>query len=209
MDVTTLFLAFSLIGSRGILYLLIGLSILSVAVILERCFYFYTNRPAPVLLRERLLKHLHTGQWEDAVKLTETSNDPESRCMQRIGIAPLEDIGLTEQHLINGIHLELNQMERGLLILGTLGNNAPFIGLLGTVLGVIRAFHDLSVAGTGGPNVVMLGISEALVATAMGLFIAIPSVIAYNFFQRRIRKTRLQIEQLVAAILLCLKARKE
>ena len=73
-------------------------------------------------------------------------------------------------------------------ILGTLGNNAPFIGLFGTVIGIIQAFHDLSSNPEGGPSVVMAGISEALVATAVGLLVAIPAVIAYNGYQRMVKR---------------------
>ena len=74
-----------------------------------------------------------------------------------------------------------------MVILGTLGNNAPFIGLLGTVLGVIRAFHDLGASAGQGPEVVMQGISEALVATAVGILVALPCVAFYNFLQKRIK----------------------
>jgi biopolymer transport protein ExbB len=77
--------------------------------------------------------------------------------------------------------------ERNLVVLGTLGNNAPFIGLFGTVLGIIRAFKDLSLDTDAGEQAVMAGISEALVATAVGLLVAIPAVVAFNFFNRRVR----------------------
>jgi biopolymer transport protein ExbB len=81
------------------------------------------------------------------------------------------------------------EYERRLAFLGTLGNNAPFIGLFGTVLGVIRAFFDLARnPGAGGSGTVMAGISEALVATAVGLFVALPAVVAYNLFQRGLRR---------------------
>ena len=75
-------------------------------------------------------------------------------------------------------------------MLGTLGNNAPFIGLFGTVLGIIRAFADLAAhpAAVAGASTVMAGISEALVATAVGLFVAIPAVLAYNIFQRLLKR---------------------
>ena len=79
-------------------------------------------------------------------------------------------------------------LERNLGILGTLGNNAPFIGLFGTVLGIIKAFADLAHNQSGGITVVMTGIAEALVATALGLLVAIPAVVAFNFFQGRIRR---------------------
>jgi biopolymer transport protein ExbB len=78
-------------------------------------------------------------------------------------------------------------LERRVALLGTLGNNAPFIGLFGTVLGIIRAFHDLASDTQGGAQTVMAGISEALVATAVGLMVAIPAVMAFNYFMRRAR----------------------
>ena len=80
------------------------------------------------------------------------------------------------------------RFDRGLTFLGTLGNNAPFIGLFGTVLGIIQAFHDLAAHPEGGTSVVMAGISESLVATAVGLFVAIPAVLAYNTFQRMVKR---------------------
>src|SRR5207302_7410165 len=81
---------------------------------------------------------------------------------------------------------ERQRLEQRLLVLGTLGANAPFVGLFGTVLGVIKAFHDLSQASAG-PEVVMQGLSEALIATAVGLFVAIPCVVAYNFFSKNVK----------------------
>ncbi|WP_345972741.1 MotA/TolQ/ExbB proton channel family protein [Sulfurimonas diazotrophicus] len=86
------------------------------------------------------------------------------------------------------------KLEKRLGILATFGNNAPFIGLFGTVLGVINAFHTLGADASFGVNAVMGGISEALVATATGLFVAIPSVMAYNYFVRRIKTVLLKRE---------------
>ena len=85
-------------------------------------------------------------------------------------------------------------LERRITFLGTLGANAPFIGLFGTVLGIISAFHNLAGNVKGGPSVVMSGISEALVATALGLLVAIPGVIAYNYFVRRVKRIMVQAE---------------
>jgi biopolymer transport protein ExbB len=87
-------------------------------------------------------------------------------------------------------------MERGLTVLATLGSNAPFIGLFGTVLGIISAFAALGGTTQGGANSVMSGISEALVATAIGLLVAIPAVVAYNVFSRRIRVLLQECESL-------------
>jgi biopolymer transport protein ExbB len=92
-------------------------------------------------------------------------------------------------------------MEKHLGILGTLGNNCPFIGLFGTVLGIIKAFADLSHNQGGGAAVVMAGIAEALVATAVGLMVAIPAVVAYNVFQGRVRRTLGRVDAVAHLIL--------
>ena len=104
--------------------------------------------------------------------------------------------------------MERQHLERRLLILGTLGNNAPFIGLFGTVLGVIKAFHDLAQSASAGPEVVMQGLSEALIATAVGLLVAIPSVIAYNYFQKRVNDLLGQTDALVHLLMAQLKSTK-
>jgi biopolymer transport protein ExbB len=92
-------------------------------------------------------------------------------------------------------------MEKHLGILGTLGNNCPFIGLFGTVLGIIKAFADLSHNQGGGAAVVMAGIAEALVATAVGLMVAIPAVVAYNILQGRVRRTLGRVDAMAHLIL--------
>jgi biopolymer transport protein ExbB len=91
---------------------------------------------------------------------------------------------------------ERRGLEKRLVILSTLGNNTPFIGLLGTVLGIMKAFRDLAEMGDSGPAVVMRGISEALIATAMGLGVAIPVVIAYNALSRVVQDKISQSEEI-------------
>ncbi|MDD5628781.1 MAG: MotA/TolQ/ExbB proton channel family protein [Elusimicrobia bacterium] len=86
------------------------------------------------------------------------------------------------------------KLERYLGVLGTLGNVAPFIGLFGTVVGIIKAFRDLALSGGGGPAVVAKGIAEALVATAAGLVVAIPAVIIYNYFMRKVKAISVEME---------------
>src|SRR5205085_9587977 len=93
------------------------------------------------------------------------------------------------------------KLERNLAVLGTLGSNAPFIGLFGTVIGIIKAFHDLASAQAKGPAVVMGSLSEALVATAVGLMVAIPAVLFYNYFQRRVRGLLLATDGLAHSIM--------
>ncbi len=143
MNITEVILNLALVGEDPVLYLLILMSIVSVAVIVER---FISIRE----IEKNMFKY-----------------------------EPVE--------------LKLS-LEKRLGILATFGNNAPFIGLFGTVLGVIKAFHDLATSNQFGVSVVMEGISQALVATALGLFVAIPSVIAYNYFVRKIKSILLIYE---------------
>jgi biopolymer transport protein ExbB len=99
------------------------------------------------------------------------------------------------------------KLEKWLGVLGTLGNIAPFIGLFGTVVGIIKAFRDLALSGGGGPSVVAKGIAEALVATAGGLLVAIPAVIIYNYFMRRVKHISVNMEVASARLLVLLGAK--
>lgn len=136
-----------------------------------------------------------------ALALVEKASSPEGVILR----ACLSNLSLgreaLEQILESSKIQERMELEKDLLVLGTLGNNAPFIGLFGTVLGIIKAFNDLAVAGTSGPAVVMRGVSEALVATAMGLFIAIPAVVSYNYFQGQIKRSLLNADRLCRVLL--------
>lgn len=102
---------------------------------------------------------------------------------------------------------EVALLEKGLPVLGTVGSVAPFVGLFGTVLGVMRAFRDLAGAANAGPGVVAVGIAEALVGTAAGLFVAIPAVLAYNYFTTRANRFQDEMRWLVDDVLDRLAAR--
>jgi len=93
------------------------------------------------------------------------------------------------------------ELERGIAVLGTIASVAPFIGLFGTVVGVMRAFHDLASAAGAGPGIVAVGISEALVTTAAGLLVAIPAVAAFNFFNQRIARFQEELGWMVEEVL--------
>ena len=181
-------MAITLFGSEWVLWLMLGLSVLSVAIMVERAFFFFRNRSEnfEVLLAD-LSKHLAAGNIAEAKKAATKDESLESRVAvtaMNAGAMGPESV----QHMVGSYILrERQRMDRGLVVLGTLGNNTPFIGLFGTVLGIIQAFHELSKNPAGGSAVVMSGISEALIATAVGLLVAIPAVIAFNTLQRIVK----------------------
>ncbi len=170
MDLSARFLSLALGGAGWVLWLLITLSVVSLAISLERLWYFRTHR----VQKATLLADMHALLRERA----SANIDREELAPPRADIAAAAEGAKAREKL---------RLERNLAFLATLGSNAPFVGLFGTVLGIIKAFHDLAGSQAGGPSVVMAGISEALVATAVGLMVAIPAVAAFNYFNRRVR----------------------
>ena len=172
-------------GSRWVLWLLLALSLWAVAVMLERLWFFrQERRPA-----QRLQAALAALAAHDAVAALAALG--EARSMPAVVLrAALRHANAgaaaVEEHIAAALEGERLRYERGLAVLGTLGANAPFVGLFGTVLGIIRAFHDLAANTAQGAQAVMAGIAEALVATAVGLLVAIPAVAAYNAFSRHV-----------------------
>jgi len=182
-------LAFTLLGAGWVLWLLLALSVLSVAVMVERALYFGSRRMSKVF--PRLLELCLSGDLKSAATLATTDSMEAEVVRAAAGVVEggTPAVEKAVQSIIDRRRLEY---EKWLFVLGTLGNNAPFIGLFGTVLGIIRAFVDLAAANKsgGGTNTasVMTGISEALVATAVGLLVAIPAVMAFNIFQRLLKR---------------------
>jgi biopolymer transport protein ExbB len=201
MRITERLLAFTLLGSEWVLWLLILLSILSVAVMVERGLALPRGLPDLDELAARLLETLGKGDISGARKAIGHPRTPEAR----VGLVGLSEIGRGREAAAEAMasvkSRERLSLEKRLGVLGTLGNNAPFIGLFGTVLGIIRSFADLAQNQGGGAAVVMRGISEALVATAVGLLVAIPAVVAYNVFQGRVRRTMGRIDTMAHLIL--------
>ena len=193
--------AIAVTGAEWIMYLLIGLSVLSVGVTIERWLFCRKRIVDAEPLSRRLQELLRSGRADEAMKLAESLPAMEGRsvaaCLQYFGQGP--DAMAREMTAV--IAQERPRYERNLIILGTLGNNAPFIGLFGTVLGIIKAFMDLAEDFAGGAAVVMAGISEALVATALGLLVAIPSVVAYNALKARVRSIVANAEYLGHAVI--------
>jgi biopolymer transport protein ExbB len=179
MDVSGRFLALTLHGAGWVLWMLIALSIMSLAVMLERLWYFRAHRAS----RRELAAEIRT-------LLRESGDRDEAGPAAPIEMTAAIEGAKTRERL---------RLERRLPFLATLGSNGPFVGLFGTVLGIIKAFHDLAATqGTAGAgaSTVMAGISEALVATAIGLLVAIPAVVAFNYFSRRVRVRMAEVDWL-------------
>jgi biopolymer transport protein ExbB len=196
-----LFLGLSLAGAEWVLYVLILLSIFSIALIIERIFFYKKATNGLQRMRESIRKSVASGDLSSAKKSAETKmslkeNDLESA----MAVALLNSSG-TSIEILNEIandHVVAARIfwDKNLAILATIGSNAPFIGLFGTVLGIIQAFHDLSSQAASGVQGVTAGISEALVATAVGILVAIPATIAYNMFTRKTKSAAQEAESL-------------
>jgi biopolymer transport protein ExbB len=179
------------VGASPILYLMIALSVVSIAVILERAWFFFVSAEDLTRLATALEEKLTLGDLAGARALTEESRSIEGAVI-RAGLNGSErGVKSASEAMASATAIGRLRLERRLSFLGTLGNNAPFVGLLGTVIGIVQAFHELERAGMGGSASadIMGAIAEALVATAIGLAVAIPAVAAFNYFQRRIRTT--------------------
>jgi biopolymer transport protein ExbB/biopolymer transport protein TolQ len=177
----------ALVGSTWVLYLLFALSVLSIAVMIDRWLYFRKRADDVDALRRKLKERLREGDIDGAQGLLAGSRSIEAEVLRGAlawrhgGAEAVADALESETARVR------KGMEQGLNLLGTLGNNAPFVGLFGTVLGVIEAFHQLADTGNkAAMGNVMSGIAEALIATGVGLFVALPAVVAYNVMQKKI-----------------------
>ncbi len=175
-------------GAGWVLWLLFALSVFSLAIMLERGWLYWSIRDDIPRLATDLRELLRKSNVDGARKRLEDSPSAEAAVVVA-GLAEVDSGSAAAEQAMEGASaLQRMKLERRLAYLGTLGNNAPFIGLFGTVIGVVQAFQALGVGSgedaTGGNQLLMAAIGEALVATAVGIAVAIPAVATYNFFMR-------------------------
>jgi len=180
-------------------------SVLSITFAFERWWAFKkAGRGKTDELLSHLHKAVHDGDIEKAAVYAKKTDSSKSRLLR----VAIENRHMKRVHLDEMLSTSRQEerlhLENYLNVLGTMGNIAPFIGLFGTVVGIIRAFHDLAVSGSGGPSVVAAGIAEALVATAGGLAVAIPSVVLFNYFMKRVKDLNSAMEAASIRILVYL-----
>jgi biopolymer transport protein ExbB len=197
-------LAVTNLGAEWVLWLLVALSVVSVGVMLERGAFFLLRRLAD---QDGLVRRLLAGDLLGARQAVEGRRGMEADVV-RVAVEHAAKGPEAVVDVVNG-QLERSRLEyeRHLAYLGTLGNNAPFIGLFGTVLGVIRAFSELAAhPGAAGASNVMEGIADALIATAVGLFVALPAVVMFNVYQRWVRRAAQRSAALGHALVASLRA---
>ncbi len=193
-------------GATWVMYLLIALSAIQLALIVERVIVFARTR-ASKSLKPRVREALASGNLKAVTLVVQGERSLEAKVIAA-GLATADrGVDATDEIMHSALVEEKQQLERGLSFLGTLGNNAPFIGLFGTVLGIIHAMADMAgAAGGQASRAVLGGISEALIATAVGLMVALPAVAAFNYFQRQLKVRAANAEALGGELMAQLKS---
>jgi biopolymer transport protein ExbB/TolQ len=192
--------------SEWVLYLLIGLSIISIGIMLERWLFYFRHRIDIDAVSDALTRKMNAADFNGAAKQLAETDSLETNVVL-VGLNAYAKGPESVEDLIAGaLGRERGRYERRLGFLATLASNAPYIGLFGTVLGIIRSFRDLSANMAEASSSVMGGIAEALVATAVGLLVAIPAVVSYNAFRARVKTSVTNCQQLARIVLAELKA---
>jgi biopolymer transport protein ExbB/TolQ len=180
--------------SSFVMMILFGCSVVALTFLVERWLYLRRSAINAGEFFKQIRQALARGGMQAAVSVCAASPTPlaavvrgglESQCRGPKAVQEIMDAIAMEERA---------KLEKNLGILGTLGNIAPLIGLFGTVLGIIHAFHAMAVNGSAGPSVISAGIAEALLTTAAGLMVAVPAVVAYNFFLRRVHSIMTDID---------------
>ncbi|MFC1522138.1 MotA/TolQ/ExbB proton channel family protein [Elusimicrobiota bacterium] len=187
------------------LIILIVCSVILMTFTIERWWFFGKIKINVDTFLANMKGLLDQREYKKALEVCEKTNSPVA-AIAKVAILNHQRTKNEVNELVNAARLdERLRLEAHLGILGTLGNTAPFIGLFGTVVGIIKAFHDLALSGSGGPTVVAAGIAEALVATAGGIGVAIPAVVFFNYFLNKSKSISIAMETTQMRILVYLK----
>jgi len=187
--------------AKGVAFILFFMSMWSFGVAIERIYTFTQARNQSKAYAPQVAKHLKDGRLKDAIALSSSKNFRYSH-LAKVVLAGLQEYqfqqeaggGLSREDLVDSVRrsiqrataLTQSDLKKGVNSLATIGTTAPFVGLLGTVVGVINAFSGIAATGSGGIGAVSAGISEALVETALGLVVAIPAVWFFNYLTGRL-----------------------
>jgi biopolymer transport protein ExbB/biopolymer transport protein TolQ len=195
--------------AKAIAVILFFMSMWSFGVAIERIFTFTQARKQSRLYAPQVAKHLKDGRLKDAIAVSTSKNYRYSH-LAKVVLAGLQEYqfqqesgsNLSREDLVDTVRrsiqrasaLTSNDLKKGISSLATIGSTAPFVGLLGTVVGIITAFNGIAATGSGGLGAVSAGISEALVETALGLVVAIPAVWFYNYLTGRLEYFNVEMD---------------
>jgi biopolymer transport protein ExbB/biopolymer transport protein TolQ len=195
--------------AQAIGVILVIMSMISFGVAIERIYTFTQARKQSKLYAPQVAKHLKEGRLKDAIAISSSKNYRYSH-LAKVVLAGLQEYqfqqesgaNLSREDLVDTVRraiqrasaLTANDLKKGVAALATIGATAPFVGLLGTVVGIITAFQGIAATGSGGLGAVSAGISEALVETALGLVVAIPAVWFYNYLTGRIEYFNVEMD---------------
>jgi len=195
--------------ARGVAFVLVIMSMWSFGVAIERYYTFMQARKQSKLYAPQVAKHMKDGRLKDALSVSQAKTYQYSH-LAKVVLAGLQEyqfqqdaggtltrddiVDTTRRAIQRAAALTSNDLKKGIPSLATIGATAPFVGLLGTVVGVINAFHGIATTGSGGLGAVSGGISEALVETALGLVVAIPAVWLYNYFTGRLEYFNVEMD---------------
>ena len=202
------FLNFADLGAEWVMWLMVALGFVMIVITIERLRLYLTTRVNAPDIARKLVEYLDSGQIDKARQLVASGRAMEERVVSDALEALPRGVFAVEQLMASSVARERQRYDRYLTILGTVGNNAPFVGLFGTVIGIILAFKQLGANPKGGLEVVGPAIAEALVATAVGLLVAIPSVALFNFFKGML-KERVSNTEFLSRIVLASANRRE
>lgn len=201
MDIQERLTAFAMLGAGWVMWLLIGLSVIGVGITLERAYYYLVSGDDFRKLRDDILPLIKKGDLKGLRARLEKSRSFEAKVLNAGIEWSDEGPEAAAEGMAGAQQLARINMERNLAFLGTVGNNAPFVGLLGTVIGIIRSFAELNATQGKLSDTLMAEVGEALVSTAIGIVVALPAVAAFNFFQRLIKTRLSQSESLTHELL--------
>jgi biopolymer transport protein ExbB/TolQ len=195
--------------AKSIGVILVIMSMISFGVAIERIYTFTQARKQSKLYAPQVAKHLKEGRLKDAIAISSSKNYRSSH-LAKVVLAGLQEFqfqqesgaNLSREDLVDTVRraiqrasaLTANDLKKGVSALATIGATAPFVGLLGTVVGIITAFQGIAATGSGGLGAVSAGIAEALVETALGLIVAIPAVWFYNYLTGRIEYFNVEMD---------------
>jgi biopolymer transport protein ExbB/TolQ len=191
MNLTDKFLQLALLGANWVLWILVALSVAGLAIVIERWLFYRSVQKRDADLIKPVNEALAEGDRDGVSKLVQGVPSAGARMVAEMVASAARGTTAISAVMTGTRASEKIRLEKNLSFLGTVGANAPFIGLFGTVLEILRVFHQLGEQGIQSgqqAKEIMTGISEALVATAMGLLVAIPAVIAYIAFQRKVKR---------------------